>query len=186
MKRREALELVMIAAAPVTAQQPHAHAAEDRAAAARRFLSADEFRLVERLTEMIIPADAHSPGAREAGVAAYIDDLLADSTAEGQSSWRTGLAAVEAESRRLNGKPFLECSASQQDEIMKRMAAGEEAPKTALERFFVRIKSQTLSGYYTSSTGLLKDLQYKGIVPLAVFPPCNHPDHERPAGRKQP
>ncbi len=175
----------MIAAAPIAAQQPHRHAPGDSApATALRFLSPEEFRLVDRLTEMIIPADAHSPGAREARVAAYIDELLVDSGASEQAGWRSGLAAVESETRRLHGKAFLNCSSMQQDQIMKEMAEGEESPRTSLHRFFIRIKSQTLSGYYTSSAGLLKDLQYKGIVPLAAFPPCNHPDHERPAAKK--
>ncbi|MSV27840.1 MAG: gluconate 2-dehydrogenase subunit 3 family protein [Bryobacterales bacterium] len=157
MKRREALELVMIAAAPIAAQQPHLHTTGDSApATALRFLSPEEFRLVDRLTEIIIPADAHSPGAHEAKVAAYIDELLADSGANEQGGWRAGLETVESETRKLHGKPFLNYSSVQQDQIMKKMAEGEESPKTGLHRFFIRIKSQTLSGYYTSSAGLLQ------------------------------
>ena len=59
------------------------------------------------------------------------------------------------------------------------MAEGEESPQTELHRFFIRLKTQTQSGYYTSPIGLLKDLQYKGVVPLAAYPPCDHPDHQR-------
>ena len=35
--------------------------------------------ILDALTETIIPADEHSPGAREARVADYIDLLLAES-----------------------------------------------------------------------------------------------------------
>src|SRR5207249_8352791 len=41
------------------------------------FFSPEYFRLVEHLAEMIIPAD-DTPGAREAGVAEFIDFMLAN------------------------------------------------------------------------------------------------------------
>ena len=42
------------------------------------FFTPDEFALVDELSEMIIPADEHSPGARAAKVAAFIDTRLAE------------------------------------------------------------------------------------------------------------
>src|SRR5579884_3630039 len=42
------------------------------------FFSRDEFALLDALTELIIPSDDHSPGAHEAGVAAYIDRTAAE------------------------------------------------------------------------------------------------------------
>src|SRR5215475_13888615 len=44
------------------------------------FLSPEQFRLVEHLTEMIIPAD-DSPGAKAAGVVEFIDFMLANRVA---------------------------------------------------------------------------------------------------------
>src|SRR5215813_14778136 len=44
------------------------------------FFSPEQFRLVEHLTEMIIPAD-DSPGAKAAGVAEFIDFMLANRVA---------------------------------------------------------------------------------------------------------
>src|SRR5882762_2855633 len=41
------------------------------------FLSSEHFRLVEHLSEMIIPAD-NTPGAKDAGVAEFIDFMLAN------------------------------------------------------------------------------------------------------------
>ncbi len=177
MKRRNAIGLVVIgSAAPVMAQQ-HRHDPAGTPPAAPRFLSRARFQLVELLAEMIVPSDAHSPGAREAGVAAFIDETAADSTPQHQSEWTRGLDAVDAEAARLHGKAFAACSPAQRDGILAAMAAGEDNPKTALHRFFVLLKARTISGYYTSSTGLLKDLQYKGIVPLAAFPSCEHQEH---------
>ena len=44
----------------------------------RRFFTRQELALVDELSEMIIPTDDHSPGARAAKVAAYIDARLAE------------------------------------------------------------------------------------------------------------
>lgn len=187
MKRRDVLELTVLSAAAASAPaQEHQHgtASATPAATAPVFHTKNEFALLDQLTELIIPTDAHSPGAREAKVAAYIDQLLTEASAQEQTNWRRDLAAVDAEAREQHRKPFLECSAAEQDLVMKKMAEGEMNPKTDLHRFFVRLKSRTQSGYYTSSIGLLRDLQYKGIVPIAAFPPCNHPDHHRPANKK--
>src|SRR2546430_14046130 len=48
-----------------------------------KFLTAAEYALLDELTELIIPADDHSPGARVAAVAAYIDGRLAASAQPG-------------------------------------------------------------------------------------------------------
>lgn len=42
------------------------------------FFTKQEFALVDELTELIIPADDHSPGARAAQVAGYIDFRLSE------------------------------------------------------------------------------------------------------------
>lgn len=192
MNRRNALVIIGGSAAtgPLANAQQHQHAPAGAAAAASpqapRFLSAPHLALVDRLSEMIIPADAHSPGAHEAKVAAYIDEMLAEASPQTKADWTRGLEAIDAEAKARRGKLFVDCAAAEQDRIMKAMADGEESPKTELHRIFVKLKSQTLSGYYTSSIGLLKDLQYKGNVPLAAFPPCNHPDHQKPAASAAP
>src|SRR5207247_10510242 len=62
-----------------------------------KFLTAAEYALLDELTELIIPADDHSPGARVAAVAAYIDGRLAESLEpDWQATWRSGLQAVDA------------------------------------------------------------------------------------------
>src|SRR2546430_16863727 len=59
-----------------------------------KFLTPAEYALLEELTELIIPADDQSPGARAAGVAGYIDGRLAESLEpDWQAQWRAGLPA---------------------------------------------------------------------------------------------
>ena len=49
---------------------------------AQRFFTPDEFAMVDELSELIIPTDDHSPGARAAKVAEYIDQRLAEAWEE--------------------------------------------------------------------------------------------------------
>jgi hypothetical protein len=180
MKRRTVLQLIAIGAATPLGAQLAGHAPAATAAAAtvkRRFFSEAQGALVDCLAEMILPADEHSPGAREADVGGFIDDLLADSSPSEQQAWTSGLTAVDAEAKARFEKLYVECSDTERDQILAEMAAGEESPANTLQRFFVAIKTQTISGYYTSRVGLLEDLQYRGVVPIAEFEACTHPEH---------
>jgi len=130
-----------------------------------KFLTPAEFATLDELAELILPADDHSPGARAAGVAAYIDGRLAESLEpDWQARWRSGLQAVEGLSRELHGKPLLEATPEQRVAVLARMAAGESDPKTPAEHFFRELKGWTVRGYYTSKIGIHLDQEYKGNV----------------------
>ena len=60
------------------------------------------------------------------------------------------MRAVENESRERFQKPFLECDAARQDQVMQTMSANEDYPETELDKFFGILKSRTIDGYYTS------------------------------------
>src|SRR5688500_13619856 len=103
LSRRDLIKLG--AAATLTASLGRAEAF----AQSPRFSTPPEFALVDELSEIIIPADGHSPGARAAGVAAYIDGRLAEAwDAAEKTAWRDGLSVVEAVSREMSGRSFLE------------------------------------------------------------------------------
>ena len=153
------------AAALVTPLLPGGAAAAPVVGVPGKFLTAAEFALLDELTELIIPADDHSPGARAAAVAGYIDGRLAESLEpDWQALWRSGLQAVEGLSQELNGKPFLQATPEQRVAVLTKMAAGEQEPKMAPERFFRELKGRTVRGYYTSKIGIHLDQEYKGNV----------------------
>ena len=130
-----------------------------------KFFTPAEFALVDEMSDMIIPTDQQSGGARAAGVAAYIDARLAESfEPEPPQRWRAGVAAVEALSREMSGKAFMESTAEQRLAVLTRMAAAESDPKTDAEQFFREIKGATIQAYYTSKIGIHDDQQYKGNV----------------------
>jgi len=73
-------EMIAATAAALTVPLLPAKAVPAPAAVALsgKFLTPGELALLDELAELIIPTDDHSPGARAAGVAAYIDGRLAE------------------------------------------------------------------------------------------------------------
>ncbi len=135
------------------------------AAQTGKFFTPAEFAVVDELSDMIIPTDQQSGGARAAGVAAYIDARLAESfEPEPPARWRAGLKAVEDLSHELNGKAFMDSTPDQRLAVLTKMAAAESDPKTPAEKFFREIKGSTIRAYYTSKIGIHDDQQYKGNV----------------------
>ena len=129
------------------------------------FFTPAEFAVVDEMSDMIIPTDQQSGGARAAGVAAYIDARLAESfEPEQPTAFRAGLKAIEDLSREMNGKAFMESTPEQRLALLTRIAANESDPKTPAEQFFKQIKGSTVRVYYSSKIGIHDDQQYKGNV----------------------
>lgn len=125
------------------------------------FFTAEEFALLDQLTELIIPTDGHSPGAHGAGVAAYIDRTVAEAyVPEEKTSWRKGLAAVQ---RLLNE------SGETPAGVLTRLAKNEKDPRTEAEKFFTQLKQTTAFAYYSSSLGIHQEMGYLGNVILPQF-----------------
>lgn len=141
------------------------------------FFNHKEFALADVLSEIILPADEHSPGASAAKVARYLDVVAADSLPPNQRRWRSGLKAVDRAAKKRFKVAFVACSPEQREQIVADMAAGEAAPKNELEQFFVLIKRATLDGYYTSRIGIHEEFGYEGNVARVEFPGCDHETH---------
>jgi hypothetical protein len=135
-----------------------------------RFFTKDELAMVDELTELIIPTDDHSPGARAAKCAAYIDARLADAfDDQPRTVWREGLKAIDTASQSMNGHRFMESSEAERIAVLTKLAANERAPKTPEEKFFTELKSRTVHAYYTSDIGIHKEMEYKGNTLLQEY-----------------
>ncbi|HEX3321136.1 MAG TPA: gluconate 2-dehydrogenase subunit 3 family protein [Terriglobales bacterium] len=140
-----------------------------------QFFSDGEYAVVERLTELIIPTD-QTPGAKEAGVAEFIDFMISRDR-EQQYPFRTGLSWLNAHSERLLGKPFLGLSDKEQISILEPLAykakyrEGEEDGR----EFFRRMKEMTIMGFYTTEIGY-KELDNPALKFYAESPACPHKD----------
>ena len=139
------------------------------------FFSDSEYVVVERLAELIIPSD-QTPGAREAGVAEFIDFMISRDHDQ-QFKFRTGIHWLNAHSERLLGKPFAELSEQDQISILEPLAykakhrAGEEDGR----EFFGRMRDMTAMGFYTTEIGY-KELDNPALKFYAESPECPHKD----------
>ncbi len=175
--RREALKIAAVMPlASLHAQQPAASGPANREAdfagkaPAPRFFTAEEFRLVDELTEMIVPADEHSSGARGAQVAQYIDQRLAESfEPEPPQLWRDGLRRVDELCQSKHGQRFLNASEPQRVAVLTAMISDDKEPQTLEGRFFRELKARTVQAYYTSDIGIHKEMEYKGNTYLDEF-----------------
>src|SRR5947199_1581328 len=156
MTRRELFALAI--AAPFAAKQLVAADPEKPL-----FFSADEFTLLDTLTELIIPTDSHSPGARAAQVAAYIDKTTAEAVnPEEKHSWTTGLKKMNEESHRRFDSTFVSAKPADQIAILRDMDQNNDP-------FFGQLKQTTAFAYYSSEIGIHKDIGYKGNTILQGF-----------------
>lgn len=197
VSRREAIKTIgagvgVIATLPVLggsagaqeiAAHEHSHDAGQATAPAKaqplKFFTEEENRTVVEMSERIIPADEHSPGAKAAGVSQYIDLVISESPDVTKQTWREGLAAINKMSSDKFGKPFAASTVDQQIELLKEISKNERSPQTVEERFFRTIKYATVDGYYTSEIGIHKELHYKGNAYLKEFTGCTHPEHQQ-------
>ena len=172
LTRRDAIKLAAAATLAASVEVPDALAAQAGAAAkpATTFFTRAELALVDELSELIIPTDDHSPGARAAKVASYIDARLAEAFEESdRTKWRQGLQLIDTLSKQATGRSFLESSPAQRVALLQRMAEHESKPDKPEELFFVELKSRVVHTYYTSEIGIKQELEYRGNTFQAEF-----------------
>ena len=170
LTRRELIKLgasAAVAATLIGIDSGLARAAQDKPPF---FFTKEEFALVDELTELIIPTDEHSAGARAAQVASYIDFRLSESFEDQPKTvWRDGLKMIEQLSQEMHGKRFLEASHEQRVALLTRLSENEMKPQKPEEFFFKELKSSTAHAYYSSKIGIHDEMEYKGNTYLKEF-----------------
>jgi gluconate 2-dehydrogenase gamma chain len=159
------------------------------------FFSAEHYRMVEHIAEMIIPED-DTPGAKQAGVAEFIDFMVANRVPvsasrevrstddaieigkDAQSRFLAGLDWVNARCHSEFGRAFMDCSSDQQNSLLEELAyKAKFKPTTETGRaFFQMMRDYTVVGYYTTKIGL-ESLGSPGLrTTWPKMPGCTHPD----------
>jgi gluconate 2-dehydrogenase gamma chain len=139
------------------------------------FFTAPEYAMVERLTDLIIPAD-DTPGARDAGVSEFIDLMVSRDPAL-QRDFRAGLGWLNVRSHQTGGKSFVMLHPDQQTTLLesfayrKKFQPGNESG----QKFFTLLREYTVMGFYTSEIGL-KELDFPGLKFYSESPACPHKD----------
>jgi Gluconate 2-dehydrogenase subunit 3 len=165
------------------------------------FFSADQYRMIEHIAEMIIPED-DTPGARQAGVAEFIDFMVANrapvSTSrdvrstedaieagnEIQTNFILGIDWMNARARSEFGHDFMDCGPDQQHSLLEELAFKSKFKATTESGrvFFQLMRDYTVVGYYTTKIGL-ESLGYPGLrTSWPRMPGCPHhddPEHIR-------
>jgi gluconate 2-dehydrogenase gamma chain len=138
-----------------------------------------QWRTVEVLCNLILPADERSGSAVQAGVPAFIDDWLEfrkreDGTDLLASEILGGLSWLDMESNRKFGSDFAAAAPAQQKELLDRIAWPDRA--TPDDRrwvaFFNRFRDLTVSGFFSSAQGIA-DLPYLGNKAVAEWKGCD-------------
>jgi len=181
MERRELFKIIAAGAlaGPEAMAQGHHHADTQVVPRPAPFFSPVQQAVLDRLSDIIIPADETSPGAHDAAVVGYIDLLAGTSSAARQQQWVRGLEAVEAAVRSRFAHSFGECSPGQQEQIVAEMAAHEGHPQNELERFFELLKPAVVDGYRYSEVGVKQYMGWAGnrFHTAAWEGACHHPEH---------
>ena len=140
-----------------------------------QFFTADEATAIEAIVDRIIPPDADTPGGKDAGCAVFIDRQLkgpygsnaglyklgphTNGTKEqGPQSavthaelYRKGLGGLDKHCKASNGgKPFAQLSAEQQDDVLKKIEAGEvKFDEVDAQGFFDALLKDVPEGFFS-------------------------------------
>ena len=202
--RRQVLQVLagsvgagLAAPALATGEASHAHGSAGSAAAQTpgaataplpTLLDENELALLKSLAETIVP------GSSEAGVAAFVDQLLAVDTHERQRDFLAALGAIQSEALSRYGKSWMSLDAGQQTELLTAASTGPRSreprywkpgepvlapegprlPPTLRDRFEL-LKDRVASAYYSSEKGM-KELGWTGQMVHPEYPGCTHPD----------
>jgi gluconate 2-dehydrogenase gamma chain len=141
---------------------------------APKFFPPHQYKTLQLLCETILPADADSGGAIEAGAPEFID-LLTSENPDYQLQFGGGLMWLDSTCEDKYGNIYLDCTPQQQKEILdliayRKNAASDEGLSHGV-KFFSLLRSFTSDGFFTSKIGI-KYLGYVGNTFLTDFPGC--------------
>ncbi len=171
------LAAIGLAAPDIARAADYAHAALQQGAPAYRplFFTSAEWPMVRTLSDLVIPKDAKSAGAVEAGVPEFMDFIVSDF--KGNQKWmREGLQWLNGECMKRFKRGFVACSQVQQKQVLNDIAFPKKAPaalKPGVE-FFTRFRDLTASGFWTSRIGI-EDIGYIGNRIVAEWTGCPEP-----------
>jgi hypothetical protein len=137
-----------------------------------RFFTAREYATVAILVDLIIPRDARSGSATDAGVPEFMDFMMTDQPRR-QVAMRGGLALVDQLSDARFGRRFLAAADGDRRQLLDEIAYTTNADPglTQAIAFFSSFRDLTASGFWSSRAGVA-DLQYEGNVFVSEWNGC--------------
>jgi hypothetical protein len=132
---------------------------------AEQFFNKHEMKTISVLADIIIPRDAHSGSATDAGVPDFIEFMAKDKP-ELQTPLRGGLGWLDIQSKKRFGGLFVDVTDAQRIEVVEDIAYPERK-KPGMSQgvaFFSLMRNMTATGFWTTKMGI-DDLGYKGNTP---------------------
>ncbi|SHG67746.1 Gluconate 2-dehydrogenase subunit 3 [Chryseolinea serpens] len=132
---------------------------------AETFFDAHEMKTITVLADIIIPKDATSGSASEAGVPDFIAFIVKDMPRY-QTPLRGGLKWLDLQCMNRFNADFASCTPAQQIELVDLIAYPEKAKPEHQQgvAFFNTMRDLTATGFFTSKMGIT-DLGYVGNQP---------------------
>ncbi|MDR3447734.1 MULTISPECIES: gluconate 2-dehydrogenase subunit 3 family protein [Dyella] len=170
MNRREWLKCVSalavgVVAAPSLLAAFDAHAAAQAAIGSTpQFFTSPQGDLLAAVVDIILPR-GKTPGAIDAGVPAFIDQMFKDVyTPAEQQRYLGSLAAFD----RAGGKPFLQLDDAQRKALVTKLhrealAHPGDNEATSAANFVMMTKKLTMMGFFLSEPGCTQVLQYSAV-----------------------
>ena len=177
LTRREAIRRVStlfggVALVGQSAMLASSAAAQD---AENVLFSGSEIALLDEIAETILP-ETDTPGARAAGVGAFMALMVADTYYErNQAIFRAGLVAIDSASRETSGAGFAAATAANRQALLEALDAEQyeymrsKSPEEPAH-FFRMMKELALLGYFTSEIGYMQAMRY--VETPGRFDPC--------------
>ena len=131
-----------------------------------KFFTDAEMETLRALADMVIPADARSGSATDAGTAEYADFVLSISGEDTQEQWREGLAWLDTEcSSRFDNDRFAACTDLERTQLLDDIAWPDRAvdPYKEKAEWFNSVRNLIGSGFFSSQMGA-EDIRYIGNV----------------------
>lgn len=125
----------------------------------------DDRALLDEIGETILPA-TDIPGAKAAGVGAFMAMMVADCYTDAQhDAFRDGLGRIDGSCRAKYGKSFMEASPEQRTELANALEAEQRAQyarkaKDELPHYFRMMKELAVLGYFSSEIGCTRAVRY--------------------------
>jgi hypothetical protein len=150
------------------------------------FFTEGQAQLISELSEIIIPKTS-TPGAKDAGVPAFIDSMLKEVySKEAKDSFLKGLTEFDEDAKKTYGDSFAECKPEDRVAHVKKhhdaaltgfdkgLSGGWWGSSSGEKPFILKVKELTILGFFSSEPGATQVLKYepvpgpyKGCVPYA-------------------
>ncbi|HTA69633.1 MAG TPA: gluconate 2-dehydrogenase subunit 3 family protein [Bryobacteraceae bacterium] len=177
LSRRDLLQSIALSVtlgglSPAAAQHVHSLAAEEKTSTGvykAKALNPHEYQTLDKLADLIVPADEKSPGAVASGACEFID-LLASQNPRLLEIYTGGIAWLDQSMKRRYSTDFVSAKPGQQTALLDQVAYRKnESPELGPGiLFFDWARRMVVDAYYTSPAGI-KAIGYMGNTSVSKF-----------------